>query len=144
MRAIFLDFDGVTHGAGDGVEAAVHFQWLHVLVQLLDPWPDVNLAVHSTWRYHHTPKELQALLGPLGSRFIGAAPRGPRAEAILWFLHMNPAITRYLVLDDAPQEFPADFPGDLVFCDSRSGVSAPEVQARIRAWLEAPPQTSGE
>ena len=141
MCVIFLDSDGVTHGVGHGDEAAVHFQWFHVLVQMLDPWPDVNLAVHSTWRYHHTPKELQALLDPLCSRFIGAAPRCPRAEAILWFLHLNPSITRYLVLDDAPQDFPADIPGDLVFCDSRSGVSAPKVQARIRAWLDRATQT---
>lgn len=139
MRVIFLDFDGVTHGAGVGGASAVQFQWLYVLVQLLEPWPDVRLAVHSTWRYHHTPKELQALLGPLSSRFIGAVPRGPRAEAILWLLHLNPAITGYLVLDDAQQEFPADFPGELVFCDSRSGISAPEVQASIRAWLEGHP-----
>ena len=136
MRVIFMDFDGVLHRAGDGTETVVRFQWLHVLVQLLEPWPDVHLAVHSTWRYLHTPMELRSLLGPLSGRFIGAVPRGPRAESIRWFLHLNPDITRYLVLDDAPREFPPDFPGELLLCDSRNGISAPEVQVRLRAWLE--------
>ena len=139
MRVIFLDFDGVVHAAGDGVESVVHFQWLHVLVQLLKPWPDVHLAVHSTWRYLHTPTELRALLGSLGPRFIGAVPRGPRAESVLWFLHLNPAITRYLVLDDAPHEFPPDVPGELVVCNSQCGISATQVQVRIRSWLEGYP-----
>lgn len=136
MHVIFLDFDGVLHPAGDGKETVVHFQWLQVLVQLLEPWPDVHLAVHSTWRYLHTPMELRSLLGPLGGRFIGAVPRGPRAESILWFLHLNPDITRYLVLDDAPREFPHGFPGGLLLCDSQVGISDPEVQVRLHAWLE--------
>ena len=80
------------------------------------------------------------LLGPLGLRFVGAVPRGPRAESILWFRHLNSAITRYLVLDDAPQEFGRDFPGELVVCNSQTGIAAPQVQVRIRAWLEGCPE----
>jgi hypothetical protein len=131
---IFLDFDGVLSPA-DGNTAVLSFVWLPILAQLLAPWPDVRLAVHSTWRYFYKSDELPELLGSLGSRFIGAVPRGPRAESILWFLHLNAAITNYLVLDDAPAEFPADFPGPLVLCEPLRGISAPEVQARIEAWL---------
>lgn len=136
MRVIFLDFDGVLHPAGGPPGTALPFEWLTLLEQLLEPWPDVLLAVHSTWRYHHTPDELRELLGPLGTRFIGAMPRGPRAESVLWFLHSNPAITKHLVLDDAPAEFPADFPGTLVLCEPLLGLSSPVVKARIRTWLE--------
>jgi hypothetical protein len=134
MRAIFLDFDGVLSPA-DGNTAVLPFVWLPILEQLLAPWPEVMLAVHSTWRYLYKPEELRELLGFLGPRFIGAAPRGPRAEAILWFLQLNPVIDSYLVLDDAPSEFPAGFPGPIVFCESLRGISAPQVQAQIEAWL---------
>jgi len=135
MRVIFLDFDGILHPAGSPPGAVLPFEWLPILERLLTPWPDVRLAVHSTWRYSFKPDELSELLGPLGPRFIGAVPRGPRAESILWFLHMNAAITSYLVLDDAPAEFPRGFPGNLVLCEPLLGISAPEVQARIEAWL---------
>jgi hypothetical protein len=135
MRAIFLDFDGVLHPAEGALGTVLPFEWLPILVQLLAPWPDVQLAVHSTWRYTHTPAELRELLGPLGSRFIAALPRGPRAEAIMWFLHINPGISSHLILDDAPAEFPVDFSGNLVLCESFRGISTPEIQARIEAWL---------
>jgi hypothetical protein len=138
VRVIFLDFDGVLSPVG-GDAAVLPFVWLPILEQLLTPWPDVMLAVHSTWRYLYRPNELGELLGSLGSRFIGAAPRGPRAESILWFLQLNPVITSYLVLDDAPSEFPADFPGSLVICEPLRGISAPEVQAQIETWLEGVP-----
>ena len=134
MRVIFLDFDGVLHPAG-GDGTVLPFEWLPILERLLWSWPEVMLAVHSTWRYLYKPDELRELLGFLGPRFIGAAPRGPRAEAILWFLQLNPVITSYVVLDDAPSEFPADFPGSLVICEPLLGISAPQVQAQIEASL---------
>jgi hypothetical protein len=135
MRVLFLDFDGVLHPAGGEPGTVLPFEWLPLLEQLLAPWPDVRLAVHSTWRYLYKSEEFPELLGPLGSRFIGAAPRGPRAESVLWFLQLNPVIDDYLVLDDAPGEFPSDFPGNLVLCEPLTGISAPEVQSRIKAWL---------
>lgn len=100
--------------------------------------------VHSTWRYTHTPSELGALLGPLQSRFLGCVPRGPRAEAILWFLHMNREIRNVLVLDDAPGEFPADFPEQLVVCDPRRGIPDLGVQALIGRWLATCAQRGGQ
>ena len=134
-RLLFLDFDGVLHPAGDEVKASQYFLWLDVLVRLLAPWPDVALAVHSTWRYDHTPDELRALLGSLGQRFIGAVPRGPRQNSIDWFLHLNPSFKNHLILDDAPQEFTSVAEERLVICDSRLGLSEPRVQGRILAWL---------
>jgi hypothetical protein len=134
MRVIFLDFDGVLSPA-DGNAAVIPFVWLPILARLLTPWPDVRLAVHSTWRYLYKSDELPELLGTLGPRFIGAVPRGPRAESVLWFLHLCPSITSYLVLDDSPHEFPANFPGTLVACEPLLGISAPQVQAQVEVWL---------
>lgn len=135
MRVLFLDFDGVLTKVRVETGPPLPFEWLPILAALLEPWPDVRIAVHSTWRYDHQDDELRDLLGPLGSRFIGSVPRGPRAEAICWFLDSNPAIASHLVLDDAAAEFPDDFPGALVLCDSLFGISDARVRAAVAAWL---------
>lgn len=135
MRVLFLDFDGVLTKVAVESGPVLPFEWLPLLAALLEPWPDVRIAVHSTWRYDHSDDELRDLLGPLGSRFVGAVPRGPRAEAIRWFLYANPGIASHLVLDDAPAEFPADFASPLIICDSLFGVSDARVRAAVAAWL---------
>lgn len=137
-RLITLDFDGVLHPAHDDLDHALHLQWLGILSALLAPWPDVRLAIHSTWRYTHTPAELRQLLGPLGARLIGVAPRGPREASIVWLFHLLGDIDDYLVLDDAPGEFSDLTAPALLLCQPALGISAPDVQARIRAWLECP------
>ena len=136
MRALFMDFDGVlTKVIAGNDKPVVLFEWLPFLAKLLVAWPDVRIVVHSTWRYDHTDEELRALLGPLAGRFIGTVPRGPRAEAIRWFLHSNPAITHYLVVDDSCAEFPEDFAGPLLICDPLFGISDARARAAIAAWL---------
>jgi hypothetical protein len=135
MRVLFLDFDGVLTKVTGEAEPAVLFEWLPLLAELLAPWPDVHIVVHSTWRYDHTDAELLKLLGSLGARFIGTVPRGPRAEAIRWFVYSNPAIKDYLVVDDSCAEFSEDFSGPLVVCDPLFGISDARVRAAIAAWL---------
>lgn len=135
MRVLFLEFDGVLCRVDPDSVAASPFEWLPILADLLAPWPDVLIAVHSTWRYDHTPGELRELLGRLGSRFVGAVPRGPRTDAIRSFLHAKPTIADILVLDVAKAEFPDDFPGGLVLCDPRLGISDARARAAVAAWL---------
>jgi hypothetical protein len=134
-RALFLDFDGVLHPTGELPAGSTHFQWLPVLVELLAPWPDVLLVVHSTWRYDHADVEIRQLLGYLGAQFVGSVPRGPREQAIQWFLRMNPVISKHLVLDDAAREFTPTSGLNLVLCDPLLGVSDPQVQQRLAFWL---------
>jgi len=135
MRLLSLDFDGVLHRAGVSLEAHRRFEWLPILVQLLEPWPDVRLAVHSTWRYDHTLPELAELLGPLQERFIGATPPGQREDSILWYSYqLKGLVTDVRVLDDAPNEFSV-LKARLIVCDPATGLSAPEVQQQLRAWL---------
>lgn len=134
MRLLFLDFDGVLHPA-PLPSGAVHFCWLHILADLLCPHVDVRILVHSTWRYDHTDSELRALLGPIGERFVGAAPRGPRHEAIRWVLSQNSGVTSHCILDDDLREYVVQ-PLELVACDPSTGVSSPSVQEAVRAWLD--------
>jgi hypothetical protein len=134
VRVIFLDFDGVVHPQEDP-DAAGRMRWIPILVHLLAPAPDVSIIVHSTWRYQYTDGELKELLGELGNRFIGSAPRMPREQAIETVLQANKSgITSHLVLDDDRKEFTSGRL-NLVLCESSQGLSALDVQASIQHWL---------
>lgn len=67
-RLLFLDSDGVLHPLApiNQLHPDRWCYWLNVLVELLEPWPDVEIVVHSSWRMHFSNSELQQLLGPLG------------------------------------------------------------------------------
>lgn len=141
-RALFIDIDGVLHPTtvegsreADGIVHTPMFGWLPVLAGVLRSHPDVVLVVHSTWRFTHDVDELRGVLGALGSRVVGATPRGPRYESILEWLRLNTGFTDYRILDDDATEFPSPPPPELVLCDPSAGVSGPEVLEALRSWL---------
>jgi len=113
------------------------FEWFPILAALLQEWPDVRLVVHSSWREVHSADYLREFLGPLGSRFLGAVPPGPRGRAVQDFLRLEVRITSYIVLDDMPAEFPAGLEDSLIVCDPLSGISGQAVRDQIRRWLES-------
>jgi hypothetical protein len=136
MRVLFLDFDGVLHPA-EGASDSTRFRWLQVLEQMLDGHRDVQIVVHSSWRYEYSDRELRELLGGLGSRFIGSVPRLPREGAIEMVLQANRGrITSHLVLDDDAREFTAGRL-NLLRCEPSLGVSDPNVQSAITDWLHS-------
>lgn len=142
MRLLFLDFDGVLHPVDPELLGLERFCWLPILHQLLAGHDDVQLVVHSTWRYEYTDTELRVLLGPLGTKFVGGAPRGPREQAIETVLQANKRVLHHLVLDDASGEF-SGTTVNLLLLDSQLGISDDRAQAEISAWLlsTAPPET---
>lgn len=142
MRLIFLDFDGVLHPVEPEPLRLERFCWLPILTDLLASHADVQLVVHSTWRYEYTDAELHALLGPLGHRFAGSAPRAPRQQAIEMVLQANKLVCDHLVLDDDAKEF-AGATVNLLLLNSQFGISDGRAQAEISAWLlsTAPPET---
>lgn len=124
MRILFLGIDGVLHPLEDSENQAGWLRWLPTLESLIDTAPDVNVVVHSTWRYMYTDEELRTLLRGLGHRFVGSTPRAPRAQAIEMVLQANRGIVdSHLVLDDDPSEFNAGRL-NLVLCDPQRGLSA--------------------
>ena len=139
MRLLFLDFDGVVHPLDPESLGLQHFCWLPVLTRLLEPHDDVGIVVHSTWRYDHTDKELRMLLGPIGPRFVGSAPRAPRELAIEMVLGANKGtVFSHLVLDDDSKEFSRSTV-NLLLVEPHLGISDVRVQAALSKWLSGPP-----
>ncbi|MDO9557611.1 MAG: HAD domain-containing protein [Coriobacteriia bacterium] len=135
MRLLFLDFDGVVHPLDPQPLGLQHFCWLPVLARLLEQHDNVRIVVHSTWRYDHTDNELRTLLGPLGPRFVGSAPRAPREQAIEMVLGANKGtVVSHLVLDDDAKEFSGSTV-NLLLVESHLGLSDVRVQAALSAWL---------
>lgn len=136
VRILFLDFDGVLHPSAE-YRLIRHLIWVPILARLLERQNDVQVVVHSTWRYDHTDSELKDLLGPLGSRFVGSAPRGPRAQAIESVLSANKGVfTHHLVLDDQADDFAAS-KLTVLLLDGRVGISDPCAQLSLVEWLLA-------
>jgi len=135
LRIIFLDFDGVLHPLEAGHDKAGFLCWLPLLESLLVNAPDVRLLVHSTWRYMYSDAELATLLGPLSERFLGSTPKVARELAVEMVLQANKGRVRsHLVLDDDCREFTSGRL-NVLFCDSKTGISALNIQAEIASWL---------
>jgi hypothetical protein len=134
VRVMFLDFDGVLSPAS-GDTAVLPFVWLPILAQLLAPWPEcgwrcIRRGATCTSPTNFPSSWVRWARASLEPSLAALAPRRFFGSSKL-----NPVITNFLVLDDAPSEFPADFPGPTVFCEPLRGISAPQVQAQIDAWL---------
>jgi hypothetical protein len=144
MRVLFLDFDGVLHPLESASLGLQRFCWLPILDSLLNGHADLQIVIHSTWRYEYTEGELKALLGPLGSRFAGCVPRGARELAIETVLQANKSVQHHLVLDDDSREFSGTVL-NLLLLDPQRGISDAKAQAAVREWLlsSSPPETSG-
>jgi hypothetical protein len=136
MRLIFLDFDGVLHQARGDLEDEQFFEWLPILVEAISQYPDVHVAVHSSWRHMFTAEELSDFMHGLAQRYVGAVPPGDRERSIREYLRRAPHVRDYLVIDDAPEEFSRIRGRRLLICDSMTGLSAPSIRQRLSEWLE--------
>ncbi|MBO9687090.1 MAG: hypothetical protein J7598_10780 [Mitsuaria chitosanitabida] len=136
---LFLDFDGVLHPSGTPAGQSLPFEWLPALARLLDPFPDVGVVVHSTWREQFSLDYIQDFLESLGDRFIDVAPPGEKAQAIQQFLREHPEVGRALILDDEPEQFKGIIAGDVlvVACEPRRGISCEQPQLKVLTWLQA-------
>ena len=132
---LFVDFDGALHPAVAEGENVRLFEWAETLAAALRGQDRLGLVVHSTWRYVYDTAELAQMLRPVGVPMLGVVPRGPRYESILWWLHLNPTVKNYRILDDARSEFPDPAPPELILCNPMRGVSDPIVLKSLRAWL---------
>jgi hypothetical protein len=140
---IFLDFDGVLHPAeylrfkeidGELVFGSdVRFCWAGVLWNLIKNH-DCDLVIHSSWRTSFDLSDIRAMLPQeLGSRVREATGDGGRFNSITEYVAAH-QLRKYLILDDAPEEFPLGLPA-LVVCHPERGIDSPEVKERVIRFL---------
>lgn len=136
MEILFVDFDGVLNAAVGPPQAMKRFVWGPVLDELLQPFPKTRLVIHASARDHTDVRTLIRQLGHLGRRVVDVAPKViPRWQAICAWLSRHPDVPNYRILDDAPAEFPFGL-SEVIVCDSRTGISALNIQKQLVEWLE--------
>lgn len=144
-KIIFSDIDGVFHDIDAGQVEVVGnewrvfgddlFRWAPLLWEVIEPHP-VDLVIHSTWRYSHTLDELRARFpAPMQARIIGVTEGGGRHPSIVDYVETH-GIADFIVLDDAPQEFPPAWP-PLLACDGNTGIPDQAILQRIRDFIAA-------
>lgn len=121
--------------AGGSVGACLPFEWLSDLKALLSPHPPVRIVVHSSWRLTYSHEEIREFLSGLRALEIAIVGPGEKLQAITAYLGAHPEIASGLVIDDEPNEFPADFPLQVVACDPAIGITCPRVKSQVTAWL---------
>ncbi|WP_316150582.1 HAD domain-containing protein [Cupriavidus sp. BIC8F] len=142
---LFTDFDGVFHsadepaldGAGRLIANKRLFVWLPILVDVLEPYPDVRIIVSSDWRRLLDDDGLRRVLGPLGHRFAGVVETWgiSRADEILTEVRRR-QLTRWLAIDDHPTVAIASRRDTrFIACAPAVGLSADTVQATLRSRL---------
>lgn len=152
MRALFLDFDGVTHpvsAIADWRSLNIHsadmaqliqkrdlFRWLPHLTQALHNHPDVLLVVHSGWRGVADNTRMREILGPqLAECFMAVTSVELNRHEGIQALVQRSGLDHYLVIDDAIHEFPPGFK-HLLATNPDLGLSDPQVLRRLDDWLE--------
>jgi len=140
---IFLDFDGVIHPAEylrfneiDGelvLGSDVRFCWAGVLWDLIKDH-DCDLVIHSSWRTSFDLSQIRKMLPPeLRSRVCDLTGDGSRFDSITKYVAVH-QLRKYLILDDAPEEFPLGLQA-LVVCHPERGIDSPEVKERVIRFL---------
>ncbi len=137
---LFLDFDGVFHPIGAGVQ---HFQapCVQLFSEVLRMCPGVPIVVSSTWRCAHSLEELRGFFPEdVGTRMVGTTPEllvGEgyyRYKEIKLYLekHASPDAP-WVALDDNREMFPPACDGTLVITDSGTGLTPKTAMALYEA-----------
>lgn len=128
------------------------FEWMPILIALLDPYPSVRLVLSSSWCVRPGyGKTLRRMPESLRQRFIGGTYHAQVHGADTWaresFLRTPRGVQviadverrkprQWLALDDDVEDWPAHALGNLIKCDGRTGLSAQRVQRDLSAKLE--------
>jgi hypothetical protein len=162
---LLLDYDGVLHRGGayrtkKGIISSdpsrVHlFEFAELLAEILDPYPDVEIVLSTTWvKALGFTRARDALpMKALRDKVVGATYHSQFYDAYLWHDFSRGAqvlryvrrhhLLRWLAIDDRDDGFEA-VPGNLVLCDSEKALGDVAVQATLKAALSKTfPDASG-
>jgi hypothetical protein len=162
---LYVDIDGVLHhqevlwSARKGIYMCPRlapgrslFEWTHYLIEALDPYPNAQLVLSSSWcrkpGYGETMKRLPATLQ---ARFIGGTFHRRVHGADAWSLSQFLALSRgqqvlqdvrrrapgeWLALDDNDEAWLPEHLHNLVKCDGDTGLSSPSVRVELKEKLK--------
>ena len=158
----YLDYDGCVHadevyrdpGRGLVMRAPgrAMFEWCSVLVDALEPYPDVRIVLSTSWvRELGYDRARGYLPHALSERVIGAtfhrrehAPtrdlrwlwaQSRRGDQIAADVQRRVPV-RWFAIDDAVDEFSERQAEWLVPCESSTGLSAPDAQQALQEMLQ--------
>lgn len=147
---LFLDFDGVLHGAEEAafdddcrvvLDNPRLFEHVPLLAAELAPYPDVRIVVSSDWQRLFDDASLVRLLGPLGPRFVGVT--NVRAETRAHAIHLcaeRMKLTRWLALDDNESVVEASQTDHrFIACPAGAGISDVVTLNTLRTRLATAP-----
>jgi hypothetical protein len=166
MSLIFLDFDGVCHPASvflkDG-QPVLHgqgelFMWAPLLAQALDPYPDIQIVLSTTWQHVLGLEKARACLpSSLRSRVVGTtsdtiqdtSPYSTQAsvlskwhamtryQQILQYVQ-SMAVENWLAIDDDTMGWASEHLDHLIETNPALGLSDPDVVEQLRKALVNP------
>lgn len=149
---LYLDYDGVLHpehvylinGRPVLKSDGRLFMWSDTLVEILAPHPDVEIVLSTSWvKVRGFDRAKQALPAELQRRVIGATWHSQMRQD--WFESrprysqiFSDAMRRdraWLAIDDDVYLWPPKHHDCLIQTDGADGLSAPEVQQKLRNKL---------
>ena len=156
MKLIYLDFDGVLHDSevyyhskrGIYIETPGRFlfEWMHILEDLLAPYPEVSLVLSTSWvKVRSFDFAKSQLSKSLQEKVIGATfhqryfhraefsllSRGEQIEQDV--LYRKPS--SWFAIDDDAVYWPEYLRGNLIHTNGTLGISEHRVQKAIHAKL---------
>lgn len=156
-HTIYLDFDGCLHDSSVWIPAdrepycdtpdRTLFEWAPILVDVLAPYPDVRIILSTSWLKLGFETARDKLPSGLRERVISATSANPEAAYASQQLTLRGEQVRvdaarrglerweWIAIDDDRNGW-ADMEDRLVLCRGGFGLSDPDVQARIRHFLE--------
>lgn len=147
---LYLDYDGVLHPdevyrirgrivlRRDGVSL---FEWSALLAEHLEPYPDIQIVLSTSWVRVLSFNEARAWLpDSLGRRVIGATWHSAMNQ--FWWHNLSRdqqislhakrhRISRWLAIDDDTQGWPDGSRGQLVHTDPMLGIATPGTRALL-------------
>ena len=139
---LFLDFDGVCHALDTAaldedfkvISNPKLFEWLPILTDILEPFPNVKIIISSDWRRLFDDDSLIQILGPLGERFMGVVEsRGSNRADEIRLEVTRRKLTRWVAIDDHASVVETSKTGpQFIACQPNIGLSSPSVQLKLR------------
>jgi hypothetical protein len=130
-RLLLIDFEGLMRS---GEAKPKGKTWIPWLIEVLRPWDDVRIVLHSMSNHARAAPERQ-LLGELAPRVIGNTYNLPQLDALEAALRINDGRVKHhlLVVVDSTGLPSGRF--NVLMCDKELGLSAPEAQEALTTWL---------